>query len=106
MAKGILLPAVWVLGALLGPQAAATSSKVVGIVDAVDVRARVITLRGGMQFTASSGVKLSTRQPGEEVVVIYQAASNGLIAIEVRPVPVLQQSFMMPDEPEQVPGSR
>ncbi len=98
MAKGILLPAVWVLGALFGSQAQATSLTIVGVIHSIDVRGRIVSLRGGMRFTAARGVKLSSRQPGEEVTVVYRAADNGLVALEVRPAPVAQHSFITVEE--------
>ena len=98
MAKGILLPAVWVIGALFGVQAQATSSRVVGVIHTIDVRGRIVSLRGGMQFTAARGVKLSTRQPGEEVTILYTPGEDGLVALEVRPAPVAQRTFITAEE--------
>jgi hypothetical protein len=97
MAKGILLPAFWVVGALFGSQAMGMSSSIVGVINTVDVRGRTISLRGGMTFKVAPGVKLSTRREGEEVTVVYQVASNGLVAHEVRPAPIAQKTLLMQD---------
>lgn len=98
MARGIALPAAWMIASLIGATAVAMSATIVGVIESIDIRGRIIVLRGGMAFNAGPGVKLSTRRIGEEVFVAYEATRLGLVALEIRPVPIALQTLTVQTE--------
>lgn len=92
MARGATLPTAWMISVLIAAAAMAMSATIVGVIESIDIRGRFVVLRGGAAFSAGPGVKLSTRRIGEEVLVAYEATHVGLVALEIRPMPIALQT--------------
>jgi hypothetical protein len=75
-----------------------------GQIEAINAANRTISLSSGETFRAGPKVKLSTRSIGESVIVVYEAADDGLRAIRVRRVPQSLEAFV--PLPERKPNAQ
>jgi hypothetical protein len=77
-----LLAATFALGLFA---AAAQAEEASGVIVEIDTDNRQILLDDGQTYTLAEGVSIDGLEPGSEVMVSFEEAADGKVAVEVAP---------------------